>query len=70
MVDPIFTYPFTKEEIETFNYLSEINDPNQYLYLEYLYKKAEKPRYLDIESTLDDEPKSFLREAKKQRRRY
>ena len=69
MIDPIFTYPFTKEEIETFNYLTETNDPNQYLYLEYLDKKANKRRYIDVESLVDDEPKSILREAQKQRRR-
>lgn len=69
MIDPIFTYPFTKEEIETFNYLTETNDPNQYLYLEYLDKKANKRRYIDVESLVDDEPKSILREAQKQRKR-
>lgn len=69
MTDPIFTYPFTQEEIDTFNYLTEINDPNQYLYLEYLDKKANKRRYIDVESLVDDEPKSILREAQKQRRR-
>lgn len=69
MIDPIFTYPFTKEEIETFNYLTETNDPNQYLYLEYLDKKANKRRYIDVESLVDDEPKSILREVQKQRKR-
>lgn len=69
MIDPIFTYPFTKEEIETFNYLTETNDPNQYLYLEYLDKKANKRRYIDVESLVDDEQKSILREVQKQRKR-
>lgn len=69
MMDALFTYPFAKEEIDTFNYLSEINDPNQYLYLEYLDKKANKRRYIDVESLVDDEPKSILREAQKQRKR-
>ena len=45
MIDSIFTYEFPKEEIEAFNYLSSIDDPNAYLMLEAMYKKAEKPRF-------------------------
>lgn len=45
MIDSIFTYEFPKEEIDAFNYLSSIDDPNAYLMLEAMYKKAEKPRF-------------------------
>lgn len=69
MKDAIFEYPFTQEEIDAFNYLTEIDDPNQYLYLEYLDKKANKRRWADVESLIDPEPKSILREAQRQRKR-